>query len=81
MNEGQASFFLRTNSLQTSAQVCLRPLNYSKKRQISCPFPRQRTLEKNYGKLQLKSGRLEVRYSVFEMLDTFIGREDRDRTD
>ena len=24
----------------------------------------QRTLEKNYGKLQLKSGRLEVRFSV-----------------
>ena len=30
----------------------------------SCPYCWQRTLEKVYGKLQFKSGRLEVRFSV-----------------
>ena len=55
-----------------------RPVNYSTKKlhQISCPFCRQRTLENVYGKLQLKSGRLEVCFSVWCLAQGMVNHVD-----
>ena len=57
------------NILKTLAQICFQTGQFfcrkkRKKKKISCPFCRQRTCEKVYGKLQLKNGRLEVRVNV-----------------
>ena len=68
MTERQISFF-REKSECIIFKVWLRyvlqtsQLSYQKWNQINCPVPRQRTREKVYRKLQLKSGHLEVSFS------------------